>query len=215
MSDGICNTDYTGLKWSDILIKIDRDIVNITFITDACNRNKMMNGWTIQNHCFLCGIIRNQSMKCTLLHPCDFCMQRGTYFYFKYPPKWITRVLWRKIQLDTVFDKIFSWLQFALPHDNFMIIVTDRCYRRTFGIISCWSIRASFIAYCTIQCLNIRPTSIKLIHESDPNFVTYLNSEDNVPESCSREYYTWKCRRIYTLLQRMPVLYHIIYPAIT
>ena len=69
MADGIYNTDYTGLKWSNI-DKFWKIYSKYNFIADVCNHNQIVNDETIENH-FLCNIIGNKSLKCTLLHPCD------------------------------------------------------------------------------------------------------------------------------------------------
>ena len=72
MSDGICNMDYTGLKWSNINHFLVEIYSKYNFMADACNHNQMMNDWTIKNHSFVCNIIGNQPLKCALLHPCVF-----------------------------------------------------------------------------------------------------------------------------------------------
>ena len=51
-------------------MNFDKRYRKYNFLANECNHNQMMNDLTIQNHFFLCYIIRNQSMKCALLHPC-------------------------------------------------------------------------------------------------------------------------------------------------
>ena len=70
VADGIYNTDYTGLNWSNIKLFL-KIYSKYNFIADAGNHSQMMNDKTIENHFFLCNIIGNQSLKCTLLQPCE------------------------------------------------------------------------------------------------------------------------------------------------